>query len=65
MRLLRARPTAAPETGFESGSAKIWKLYESEADKHDTELASTWKGETDAMLIFVRGILPCLKGQAR
>jgi Family of unknown function (DUF6535) len=45
---------SAPETGFESDPANIWKLYESEADKHDTELASTWKGETDAMLIFVR-----------
>jgi Family of unknown function (DUF6535) len=44
----------APETGFESSSVKVWKLYESEADKHDTELAATWKGETDAMLIFVR-----------
>ncbi|KAI0253373.1 hypothetical protein BJV78DRAFT_1123091, partial [Lactifluus subvellereus] len=41
------------ETGFESASWKIWKLYESAADKHDTELAETWKGETDAMLIFV------------
>ncbi|KAI0291772.1 hypothetical protein B0F90DRAFT_1610799, partial [Multifurca ochricompacta] len=33
-------------------SVKVWKLYESEADKHDIELAETWKGETDAMLIF-------------
>ena len=42
------------ENGFELASAKVWRLYESEADKHDTELAETWKGQTDAMLIFVR-----------
>jgi hypothetical protein len=46
--------TPATETGFESASCKIWKLYESVADKHDTELADKWKGETDTMLIFVR-----------
>ncbi|KAH9959478.1 hypothetical protein BC827DRAFT_1110749, partial [Russula dissimulans] len=32
--------------------SKVWKLYEVEADKHDTELAETFKGVTDAMLIF-------------
>jgi len=42
------------DNGFELASAKVWGLYESEADKYDTELAETWKGQTDAMLIFVR-----------
>jgi hypothetical protein len=47
--------------GFELASAKVWGLYESEADKYDTELAETWKGQTDAMLIFVR--TPCCTNQ--
>jgi len=51
---LAALPGLAAESGFESASAKVWRLYESEADKHDTELAETWRGQTDAMLIFVR-----------
>jgi hypothetical protein len=37
----------------ETASAKVWRLYGSKADKYDTELAETWKGQTDAMLIFV------------
>lgn len=49
-----ALPGLAAESEFESTSAKIWRLYESEADRHDTELAETWRGQTDAMLIFVR-----------
>ena len=48
--------TPGTETGFESASCKIWKLYESVADEHDTELAEKWKGETDTMLIFVRPV---------
>ncbi|KAI9454503.1 hypothetical protein F5148DRAFT_426246 [Russula earlei] len=40
------------ENAFESASSKVWKLYEVETDKYDTELAGTWKGVTDAMLIF-------------
>ncbi|KAI0263088.1 hypothetical protein BC834DRAFT_828022, partial [Gloeopeniophorella convolvens] len=40
------------EAGYTPTSVKIWKLYESTADKHDTALTETWKGETDAMLIF-------------
>ncbi|KAI0290963.1 hypothetical protein BC826DRAFT_955940 [Russula brevipes] len=50
-----AHTFVAAENGFGSApaaSTKIWKLYESAADKHDTELAGTWRGQTDAMLIF-------------
>ena len=41
------------ELESETASAKVWRLYGSKADKYDTELAETWKGQTDAMLIFV------------
>ncbi|KAI0283811.1 hypothetical protein BC826DRAFT_973608 [Russula brevipes] len=54
-----AHTFVAAENEFGSASVtstKIWKLYESAADKHDTELARMWRGQTDAMLIFVHAL---------
>jgi len=52
--LFTANPGLTAESGFESAPTKVWRLYQSEADKYDTQLAETWRGQTDAMLIFVR-----------
>jgi hypothetical protein len=42
------------QNGIDSGPVKFWKLYESEADKHDSILTGTWKEDTGAIVIFVR-----------
>lgn len=35
-------------------SNKIWSVYVSEAERQDRTLALSWKGDMDALLIFVR-----------
>lgn len=39
-------------------SNKIWSVYVSEAEREDRTLALSWKGDMDALLIFVRLFSP-------
>ncbi|KAG5724104.1 hypothetical protein E4T56_gene4484, partial [Termitomyces sp. T112] len=45
-------PLPQQPVASDSPSAKIWSVYVAEADRQDRALASSWKGDMDALLIF-------------
>ena len=38
-------------------NARVWRVYQDEADMYDTEMIEGWQGTTDVLLVFVRASL--------
>jgi hypothetical protein len=43
---------------YDDPSANLWSTYLSKSEKYDKTMAQNWKGDMDAILIFVRSPLP-------
>jgi len=39
-------------------NARVWKVYNDEADRMDTEAVDKWQSTLDTLLIFVSDFLP-------
>ena len=44
--------------------ARVWRVYNDEADKLDEDMVTGWKSTLDTLLIFVRILAHCLKYRA-
>ena len=42
-----------PDENHGDSSDGIWSMYVNEAEKQDTEVIESWKGDTDGILVFV------------
>lgn len=42
------------EAENEEACGKLWSIYIDEAERYDTRMVESWKGDMDGMLIFVR-----------
>lgn len=45
---------ASPAVSFDAAERALWNMYSEKAEKFDERLAKNWKGDLDAILIFVR-----------
>jgi hypothetical protein len=43
----------APDENHGDSSDGLWSMYLTEAEKQDTEVTESWKGDTDGILVFV------------
>jgi hypothetical protein len=39
---------------FKGDNARVWRVYNDEADRIDAEMVAGWRGTLDTLLIFVR-----------
>jgi hypothetical protein len=51
------QPSLPSQSQYSDPIDRFWNLYLIDADKTDKTLTDGWKGDTDGILIFVRGTL--------
>lgn len=47
------RSNLSPPRRYDDPSTKIWSLYLDQAEKNNERITESWKGDMDAILIFV------------
>lgn len=47
-------PPRYSDTENDDACERLWAIYAGEAERYDTALVESWKGDMEGMLIFVR-----------